>query len=219
MLTPNSSSGVLNLAKLKVPTTSKDSKSVHDAAQSNFCVYITQAIGEQIKKEQKKQDKKDYLPDNMVNGFCLTLRDAGEGEQKQILLRQGSVDTTDRFIYIRTKHGEKWSSFMKYGACNIVRNFAASRSNKIKFNRDYLDIFIGLDSEHLLKTGFHHSSAVEAAKKLTKKQIDQNFTVNLNANYSVVFQCNNKNPYDIIFQGVVNKKTQAPIAGRVKMYD
>lgn len=218
-LAPNSSNGVLNLTSLKVPTASKDSKSVLDAAKSNFCVYITQAIGQQINKEQEKQKKTDYLPNGMVNGFCLTLRDAGEGEQKQILLRQGSVDTTDRFIYIRTKHGEKWSSFMKYGACTIVQDFKASRSNKIKFNRDYLDIFVGSDSEHLLKTGFHRSSAVQAAEKLTKKQIDQNFTVNLYANYAVVFKCNNKNTKDIIFQGVINKKTGVSIAGRVKMYD
>ena len=108
---------------------------------------------------------------------------------------------------------------MKYGACTIVQDFKASRLNKIKFNRDYLDIFIGSDSEHLLKTGFRHSSAVEAAKKLTKKQIDKNFTVSLNANYLVVFQCNNGDTNDILFQGVANKQTQVAIAGRVKMYD
>lgn len=219
MLAPDSDNGVLNLTSLKVPTASKDSKSVLDATKSNFCVYITQAIGEQINKEQEKQKKTDYLPDGMVNGFCLTLRDAGGGEQKQILLRQGSIDTTDRFIYIRTRHGERWSSFMKYGACTIVKDFKASRFNNIKFNRDYLDIFIGLDSEHLLKTGFRHSAAVEAAKKLTKKQIDKNFTVSLNANYLVVFQCNNGDTNDILFQGVVNRITQVAIAGRVKMYD
>lgn len=218
-LSPNTDNGELILNKLIVPTANKKSISVYEASQTNFCTYINIALGQQINKEQEKQKKTDYLPDGMVNGFCLTLRNADETQQKQILFRQGTSDTTDRFIYMRTKHGKQWSSYTKYGACTIVQDFKASRSNKIKFNRNYLDIFVGSDSERLLKTGFRHSSAVEAAKKLTKKQIDNNFTVNLSANYAVVFKCNNKNIYDIIFQGVINKKTGVSIAGRVKMYD
>lgn len=225
-LSPNTDNGELILKKLIVPTANQKSTSVYEASQTNFCTYINIALGQQILAEQEKKDKTDYLPDGMVNGFCLTLRNADETQQKQILFRQGTSDTTDRFIYMRTKHGKKWSSYTKYGACTIVQDFEAIRSNKIKFNRRYMDIFAGYTSSNIIKIGLSINSVITEAKKLKGKQKGSIFTVYLTdpdhiskTEYAALFKCRNNNVYDIIFCGIIKYKTGVSIAGRVKMYD